>query len=57
MLSHENLVSIAFAVLGMILGLAVDFLTNQPDWVALVVVVLVGLVAPRLYLRLQGDAE
>lgn len=54
MLSRDHLVFIAFAILGMVLGLAVDFLTTLPDWVALGVVLVVGMAVPRLYLKLQN---
>lgn len=43
--------SLAFAALALVLGLAVDLLLNQPDWVAFAVVIVVGMVVPRLLAR------
>lgn len=45
--------SLAFAVVALVLGLAVDLLLNQPDWVAFVVVLVVGIVIPRLLTSLR----
>lgn len=54
MLSRENRVSLAFALTALVVGLAVDLLTELPEWVALGAVLVVGLVAPRLYVRFVG---
>lgn len=43
--------SLLFAVLALALGLAVDLWLNQPDWVAFAVVLVVGIVVPRLLAR------
>lgn len=43
--------SLGFAVLALVLGLATDVLLNQPDWVAFAVVLVVGLLVPRLLAR------
>lgn len=54
MLSRENRTALAFALVALVLGLAVDVLTDFPEWVALGVVLVVGLVVPRLYVRFAG---
>lgn len=50
-LDAETKRSLAFAVLALVLGLAVDLFLNQPDWVAFAVVIVVGMVVPRLLAR------
>lgn len=55
MLSRENRIAIAFAVVALVLGLIIDVFTALPEWVALGVVLAVGLLVPRLYVRLVGD--
>ncbi|AEN05600.1 hypothetical protein [Halolamina sp.] len=52
-LNAETKLSLAFAVLALVLGLAVDVLLNQPDWVAFAVVLGVGMGAPRLVQKLR----
>jgi cell division protein FtsW (lipid II flippase) len=47
----QTKLSLAFALLALVLGLAVDLVLNQPDWVAFVVVLVVGLGVPRLLAR------
>lgn len=44
--------SLGFALLAMMLGLAVDLLLNQSDVLAIAVVIVVGLVVPRFVAKL-----
>lgn len=53
MLSREQQVSLGFAVVAVVLGLGLDLLTAQPDWLVIVIVAVVGLVLPRLFLKLS----
>jgi hypothetical protein len=52
-LDAETKLSLAFAVVALVLGLAVDVLLNQPDWVAFAVILVVGIGAPRLVQKLR----
>lgn len=51
MIPRRTWVTLGFAVAGVVAGFAVDQFTPVSDWVAVAVVLLVGFVAPRLYLR------
>ncbi|MFB6220588.1 MAG: hypothetical protein ABEH90_04030 [Halolamina sp.] len=51
-LDAETKLYLGFAVLALILGLAVDIYASQPDWVAFAVVLIVGMAAPRLAMKL-----
>ena len=48
----ETKLSLGFALLAMVLGLAVDLLLNQSDVLAIAVVIAVGLVLPRFVAKL-----
>lgn len=54
MLARSHLVAIALSLTAMALSLAVDFLTDLPDSVALSVLVVGGVIVPWLYLRFEG---
>ena len=47
---REIKVRLAFAVVAAILGIGVAVFTDVPEWVAFVIVVVLGIVAPRAYL-------
>lgn len=51
-LDTETKLYLAFAVLALVLGLAVDVYAGQPDWVAFAVILVVGMGAPRLAMKL-----
>lgn len=51
MIPRRTWVTLGFAFAGVVAGFAVDQFTPVSDWVAVAVVLLVGFVAPRLYLR------
>jgi len=62
-LGLETKIYLSFAVLALVLGLAVDVYAGQPDWVAFAVILVVGMLAPRIVTKLldvdgaleQGD--
>lgn len=59
-LDAETKIHLGFAALALVLGVAVDVYAGQPDWVAFVVILLVGMVAPRLvmtFLDVDGALE
>jgi hypothetical protein len=47
-LDGETKLYLGFALLALVLGIAVDVYAGQPDWVAFAVILIVGMVAPRL---------
>mgnify|MGYP006290272881 FL=1 len=47
---REIKVRLVFAVVAAILGIGVAVFTGVPEWVAFVIVVVLGIVAPRAYL-------
>ena len=47
---REIKVRLAFAVVAAALGIGVAVFTDVPEWVAFVIVVVLGIVAPRAYL-------
>lgn len=50
-LDAETKLYLGFAVLALVLGVAVDVFAGQPDWVAFAVILVVGMVAPRLAMQ------
>ena len=51
---REIRVRLAFAAVAAVLGIGVAVFTDIPEWVAFAVVVLLGIVAPRTLLYLEG---
>ena len=50
-LDAETKLYLGFALLALVLGIVVDIYAGQPDWVAFAVILLVGMVAPRVAMR------
>lgn len=55
MIPRRTRVTLGFALLGVVAGFGVDAFMPVSDWVAVAVVLLVGFVVPRLYLRYTGS--
>ena len=51
---REIRVRLVFAVVAAVLGIGVAVATDLPEWIAFGIVVLLGIVAPRAYLYVDG---
>ncbi|MEF8799495.1 MAG: hypothetical protein V5A38_01440 [Halolamina sp.] len=51
-LDEETKLYLGFALLALVLGIAVDVYAGQADWVAFAVILIVGMVAPRVAMKL-----